>query len=68
MSYHKCERCGSESSIFWHTLGYGCSDIGDGAVKVFEFCDKCLYELIQFMREYEPKVPPITEGSTNEIL
>ena len=51
MSYHICERCGSEKSVFWHTLGYGCSDTGDGAIKVFEFCDNCLYQLIEFMKK-----------------
>ena len=51
MSYHVCERCGTESSIFWHTLDYGCSAEGDGAIKVFEFCDKCLFDLIAFMKE-----------------
>lgn len=65
MSYHKCERCGSESSVFWHTLGYGCSDVGDGAIKVFEFCDTCLIDLVHFMQgkgiRYCPKKKEVGE-------
>ena len=65
MSYHKCERCGSESSVFWHTLGYGCSDVGDGAIKVFEFCDTCLIDLVRFMQgkgiRYCPKKKEVGE-------
>lgn len=56
MSYHICERCGTESSVFWYTIGYGCSIYGDGAVKVFELCDKCNVDLIHFMREKEVRV------------
>ena len=60
MSYHRCERCESESSVFWHTLGYGCSPEGDHAYKVFELCDKCLLDLIRYMKgesvRYCPKV------------
>lgn len=46
---HECERCHTNSSVFWHTLGYGCSETGDGAIKVFEFCDGCLFDLIKFI-------------------
>lgn len=67
MSYHTCERCGTHSSIFWHTLGYGVSEIGDGAIKIFEFCDKCLFDLIQFMKEYETKEYNAKENDTKEV-
>ena len=55
MSSHECERCGRTSSVFWHRLGYGCTDEGDHAYKVVEFCDWCLYDLVQFMEEKKVK-------------
>ena len=48
---HECERCGSHSSIFWHTLGYGCTIEGDHAYKVFELCDDCINGLVRYMKE-----------------
>lgn len=63
---HECERCLTTSSIFWHTIGYGCSETGDGAIKVFEFCDDCLYDLIMFMKKPKYRIKSKNKPTTED--
>lgn len=49
MSDHTCRRCGSKSSIFWWRHSLNCDFAGNEGT-VFEICDKCMVDLIEFLR------------------
>ena len=44
-----CDRCLTESSVFWYPIGLGCGEDGDGAYRVIHLCDNCMFDLAKFM-------------------
>ena len=46
-----CDRCGTDSSIFWYPIGFGCGEDGDGALRVLHLCDRCMFGLVKYMEQ-----------------